>query len=275
MAGDWIAIRTDIFAVPEVSRLSRMLGWQIDATVGRLVQFWAWATAHTEDGTFVGLDLADVAAASSVPTKLLESLLCVGWLQHDSTRGVVIPNFDRWISESAKRRMKEAAKKRKQRTTKALRRGRDRPQSVPNLSPKCPRENGTRGEERREELIKTSASADVSSELARPPTSEAAEPKPPPADVVLVFPCAGKAASWPLNQRQIDAWVAAYPGVDVAAECRKAWAWVEASPKRRKTAAGMPRFLVAWLNRATDRGPPRTVGAVAGGASEIDWRKLL
>jgi hypothetical protein len=41
-----------------------------------------------------------------------------------------------------------------------------------------------------------------------------------------------------------------YPAVSVAAELRKARAWLVANPRRRKTARGMPRFLVGWLNRA-------------------------
>ena len=35
-------------------------------------------------------------------------------------------------------------------------------------------------------------------------------------------------------------------------ECRKAHAHIEASPAKRKTARGMPSFLVSWLNRAVD-----------------------
>jgi len=39
----------------------------------------------------------------------------------------------------------------------------------------------------------------------------------------------------------------------VLAECRKAHVWLEANTQKRKTATGMPRFLAAWLTRATDR----------------------
>jgi hypothetical protein len=71
----------------------------------------------------------------------------------------------------------------------------------------------------------------------------------------LTFPCVGTGpAAWVLPGEQVAGWTVAYPALDVLAECRKALAWIEASPTRRKTAGGMKRFLVGWLNRATDRG---------------------
>lgn len=74
-------------------------------------------------------------------------------------------------------------------------------------------------------------------------------------DVVrLVFPTARPASGWTLTATQMDAWIAAYPGVDVAGECRKAHAWLLCHPL--KTPRGMPRFLVGWLNRST--AAPRT-----------------
>ncbi len=43
---------------------------------------------------------------------------------------------------------------------------------------------------------------------------------------------------------------AAYPGVDVLAELRKARAWCIGSPDRRKTRRGVGRFVTNWLGRA-------------------------
>jgi len=33
-------------------------------------------------------------------------------------------------------------------------------------------------------------------------------------------------------------------------ELRRAWGWLDANPKRRKTRTGMPRFLHNWLARS-------------------------
>jgi hypothetical protein len=58
--------------------------------------------------------------------------------------------------------------------------------------------------------------------------------------------------TWLLRQSLFDRWSALYPNLDVLKEISKAMAWIESNPGRRKTAKGMPAFLVNWLNRATD-----------------------
>ena len=76
---------------------------------------------------------------------------------------------------------------------------------------------------------------------------------------VLRLPCEGPVPIWDLTRSQIARWQELYPSLDVEAECRSALAWVEASPERRKTAKGAPRFLQGWLGRAKDRAPQRGV----------------
>lgn len=72
---------------------------------------------------------------------------------------------------------------------------------------------------------------------------------------VLVYPTVGlDGRQWGLTATQIAEWRIAFPGLDVLGEARKASAWLEANPSKRKTVKGMPRFLVAWLTRATDSG---------------------
>ena len=85
----------------------------------------------------------------------------------------------------------------------------------------------------------------------------------------LLFPVAGPSlhGTWVLTQEQMSRWVTTYPALDVLAECRKALAYVEANTKQ--TARGMPRFLVAGLNRATNQ--PRRTGARAGGLPLPGW----
>ena len=66
----------------------------------------------------------------------------------------------------------------------------------------------------------------------------------------LSFPTKGD-WPWVLPTEQLQAWTDLYPWLNVQQEVQKALAWVQANPSRRKTARGMPRFLVGWLNRAT------------------------
>jgi hypothetical protein len=103
-----------------------------------------------------------------------------------------------------------------------------------------------------------------SSEPAKPPASEptvatasktkAKNPTTPPADageILLTFPTVGAGGdSWPLYASRLDEWRAAFPGIDPLAEARKALAWINANPAKRKTPAGMPKFLVNWFGRA-------------------------
>ena len=79
---------------------------------------------------------------------------------------------------------------------------------------------------------------------------------PPRADPpVLTFPCQGAETAWPLTAAQVAEWTALYPDLDIVAECRQALAWVSANG--RKTARGMPAFLVSWFARSIRSGAVR------------------
>jgi len=83
----------------------------------------------------------------------------------------------------------------------------------------------------------------------------------------LEFPVIGSGQSlWTLSEAQVAEWVSLFPGLDVRGEARKALAWLQASPTRRKTARGMARFLVSWLNRSVDSGRGRRYEPSAGAA---------
>jgi len=99
--------------------------------------------------------------------------------------------------------------------------------------------------------------------------------EPPP---VMEFPVVGdpKQQTWGLSQSRIDAWREAYPGIDIVQECHKARAWAIANPSKRKTARGMPSFLVRWLGNAVDRGratPAKPHPAIATAVSPALQRR--
>lgn len=88
------------------------------------------------------------------------------------------------------------------------------------------------------------------------------------------FPVVGAGGPrWTLQASQVRSWQGLYPTTDVLAEIRKALAWLEANPNRRKTCAGMPKFLVNWLNRATDRAGSANNGGKAREYSEFEIRR--
>lgn len=91
------------------------------------------------------------------------------------------------------------------------------------------------------------------------------EPSNESTNALLTFPTVGLAGkSWPLMPAQVTRWCEAFPDLDVLSECRRALAWIEANPAKRKTAGGMTAFLVRWLNQTVDQGRSRGNTASAG-----------
>ena len=80
----------------------------------------------------------------------------------------------------------------------------------------------------------------------------------PPTPALLTFPVIGAGPKeWHLTASYVAELSGDYPGLDVLGECRSARAWCVANPAKRKTAKGLPAFLVNWLNRAVNSGGQR------------------
>ena len=93
-------------------------------------------------------------------------------------------------------------------------------------------------------------------------TPQGPEIEPEPEYVPPTFDCAGDVKAFTPTLEDVSRWQQAFPGVDVRAALLRARAWVDADPKRRKTARGMKRYLTAWLGRDQDRGTYRNSLAV-------------
>ena len=91
---------------------------------------------------------------------------------------------------------------------------------------------------------------------AKPEQPECTEP------AVISLPL-NDGSEYPLTQRDAEEYAALYPAVDVPQELRAIRGWLLNNEKRRKTKAGIRRFVNSWLARAQDRGnfcassPPR------------------
>ena len=70
---------------------------------------------------------------------------------------------------------------------------------------------------------------------------------------------------WEPEDTDMIAWAKAYPAVDVFQEIRAMESWLDANPKKRKTPAGVKRFVNSWLARSQDRGgsSPAVIGKQA------------
>ena len=76
------------------------------------------------------------------------------------------------------------------------------------------------------------------------------EPEQPP---VVTLPLNDK-SEFPILQADVDQWSGLYPAVDVMQQLRAMRGWLDANPTKRKTKAGVRRFINSWLAREQDKG---------------------
>lgn len=110
MAGDWLPIRLNIHDDPAVMAIAAELSIGANEVVGGLVRLWSWFNANTVDGhasvTLVSLDChAGVAG-------LCAACAQEGWLTIEDG-AITMPNFDRYNSAAAKKRLLATRRKRK------------------------------------------------------------------------------------------------------------------------------------------------------------------
>ena len=59
---------------------------------------------------------------------------------------------------------------------------------------------------------------------------------------------------WQPEQADIIQWGRTYPAVNVDQELMAMESWLDANPTKRKTKAGIKRFVNSWLSRAQNQG---------------------
>lgn len=106
MAGDWIPITTDLVRRREVALIAQQLKRSPQEVVGFLLEFWGWASGETEDGIIRSYSVATASATLGHPPAFYDMLLSesIGWLRKENG-SLVIANWDRWLSNSAKARL--------------------------------------------------------------------------------------------------------------------------------------------------------------------------
>ena len=232
MAGDWIKMRENLATDAAVIRMAEELKTRTEHVVGYCHAFWTWVSQNSTDGVIEGVTLDGVERVLHLPG-FLQMLTQVGWLEFiEGVNGcaLIVPNFDRHLSHSAKRRALEARKKQAQR----------------DVSRKCPDDNGTKAgpEKRREEKRRTTDTTTnvVVSGAPSETTTNGSE---------FWFPLKDS-KRWNLPSAKLDEYRGCY-AFDVELELRKACQWLKDNPHKRKTAGGMKRFLTSWLNRVHDQ----------------------
>lgn len=80
---------------------------------------------------------------------------------------------------------------------------------------------------------------------------------------------------YPVTKEQCQEWAGLYPAVDVIQQLRNMLGWLNSNPSRRKTKAGIKRFVNSWLSKEQDKyhSGPAGNNQQRGGATFMDmWR---
>lgn len=102
MAGDWLKVEKETPEKPEILAIAAALKIAPEEAFGRCFKVWRWADSHTVDGNarVTLLYALDLIAGL---TGFAQALLDVGWLKAESGM-FVVPNFERHMGQSGKRR---------------------------------------------------------------------------------------------------------------------------------------------------------------------------
>ena len=111
MADFWIKVEKSTPDKPEIFEIAQSLDIDPDAVLGKLIRVWAWLDSNSENGHIKSVTdvLIDRLTTCS---GFADAMKKAGWLDDG-----VIPNFDRHLGESAKKRAKDSERKRKSRET--------------------------------------------------------------------------------------------------------------------------------------------------------------
>ena len=271
MAGEWIAVDVGIGTKPEVLELQETTGATVDQVIGRMVQFWGWASMNTADGTLRGTP-ARLARLCGGDEPFWLAVERVGWLSFCAQTGTVrVVGWEQRFSHAAKARILDARRK-------SISRGKNAdvrqvsgscPDSVRLMSGNRPVDLGPeerRGEEKREEENKQPSVVATTETPKRRSRSL-------PSDSISWSPAGG----WEgITHDDRTAWRNAYPACDLAGELARMTEWLKANPAKAKKSRWR-QFVTAWLTRSQDKGGGQASNRpgdrpAATGVSSRRWR---
>lgn len=118
MAGDWLPVRLDLASDPAVILITAKVESVVDEDhcVGKLVKFWSWANAQLRSCNADVTPMYWIDRYVGAPG-FAQAMVDAGWLEPFGD-GIRIPNWDRWNSQAAKRRILTARRVQKSRAEK-------------------------------------------------------------------------------------------------------------------------------------------------------------
>ncbi len=243
----WISIHEQVKDHHKLRDLAKLLKSSRQEALGILVMLWLWGINNADrDGCLCGSDARDIADGiiyrATAPEHLIECLIKSKWLDQSGDQ-YIIHDWDIWQTEWFK-----ALDKRAENTARVREyRARQKQQSE-----NC-KESTSYGND---------YSNDTKEGYVIPSPSPSDKPSPSPSDkpskekVIMheadeSAPCCtlslNDGTEYTATESQVKKWKSLYPAVDVMQELRNMQGWCDANPARRKTKAGIKRFINAWL----------------------------
>ncbi|MGY3920227.1 hypothetical protein [Aeromonas eucrenophila] len=110
-----------------------------------------------------------------------------------------------------------------------------------------------------------------------PAASERTPPTVPtiPEEPVIIELLLNTGATYPVTAEFTAQMQTLYPGVDSVQELRAMCGWLLANPTKRKTKAGITRFINSWLSRCQDRGSSTLANRSVPRGVEWDLTKTM
>lgn len=114
MAGDWFPMLYWRTRCPEVVAIAAATGRTRHEVLGGLCDLWSWVQSESADGMVRGVRLAHLPDILGFDPPFWAAVAAVNWLADDPL-GIVIPGWENWLGESAKKRVQAAKRARKSR----------------------------------------------------------------------------------------------------------------------------------------------------------------
>ena len=124
---------------------------------------------------------------------------------------------------------------------------------------------------RKEERQEGKEGKEINSIMPGAETAPNRKPSKPSSPVVITITLNDQ-TEYEITEDRVKEWVELYPAVNVMQELRKMKGWATANPKKRKTKAGILRFINSWLAREQDNyhGPAEIVQPPPRGGRQND-----
>lgn len=112
MAGDWIPWQKGLTKRREVLAVARKARRSSRECAAILMEFWEWADSETSTGELPSITLEQLPEIITGTNKSFwQAVVDEGWLTQ-SKQGLAIPRFERWLGNSAKKRLENNLRQR-------------------------------------------------------------------------------------------------------------------------------------------------------------------